>query len=235
MTTTDATTLPGPLLAGLTGLGLQIEPVLPGEAPAVGGSLVAATYTGSDPGAPAPLGLAVAGDDLTRFDAVAGAITAALPDLTASPPSSIGTVTELVETLTPPVALFALSEGGTPIGFIAHQADRRAGTAPATDTGATPAGAAAGAAVAAATGGSSRAGLGLLQDVLLEVTVELGRTSLPLAQLMQLGLGSVLELDRAAGAPVDVRINGVLFARGEVVVVDGEYGARITEILAGPG
>ena len=73
---------------------------------------------------------------------------------------------------------------------------------------------------------------GLLQDVVLEVSVELGRSTMPLARLMNLGVGSIVELDRAAGAPVDVRVNGTLFAHGEVVVVDDEYAVRIIEILA---
>ena len=75
-------------------------------------------------------------------------------------------------------------------------------------------------------------GFGLLQDVVLEVSVELGRSTMPLARLMNLGIGSIVELDRAAGAPVDVRVNGTLFAHGEVVVVDDEYAVRILEILA---
>ena len=78
------------------------------------------------------------------------------------------------------------------------------------------------------------ASFGLLQDIMLEVSVELGRSSMPLAQLMNLGVGSIVELDRAAGSPVDVRVNGMLFARGEVVALDDEYAVRIIEILGSP-
>jgi flagellar motor switch protein FliN len=75
--------------------------------------------------------------------------------------------------------------------------------------------------------------LAMLKNVSLEVTVELGRATVTLAQLMGLTIGSVIELDRVAGSPVDIRVNGMLFGRGEVVVVDDEYAVRIVEILSG--
>lgn len=75
------------------------------------------------------------------------------------------------------------------------------------------------------------AALDLLSDVDLTVTVELGRVKLKVRDLLRLVEGSVLELDRAAGAPVDVLANGSTVARGEVVVVDDELGVRITELL----
>lgn len=75
------------------------------------------------------------------------------------------------------------------------------------------------------------ADLHLLSDVDLTVTVELGRVKLKVRDLLRLVEGSVLELDRAAGAPVDVLANGSTVARGEVVVVDDELGVRITELL----
>lgn len=73
--------------------------------------------------------------------------------------------------------------------------------------------------------------LGMLRDVPLEVSAELGRTRMPVAEILQLNVGSVVELDRTAGSPVDVVVNGSLIARGEVVVIDDEYGVRITEIV----
>lgn len=73
--------------------------------------------------------------------------------------------------------------------------------------------------------------LGMLREVPLEVSAELGRTRLSVAEILQLTVGSVVELDRTAGAPVDVMVNGSLIARGEVVVIDDEYGVRITEIV----
>lgn len=80
--------------------------------------------------------------------------------------------------------------------------------------------------------GHERSALRLLHDVEMTLTAEIGRTRLPVRQVLDLVPGTVLELDRAAGAPADVMVNGRLIARGEVVVVDEEYGIRITEIVA---
>lgn len=84
-------------------------------------------------------------------------------------------------------------------------------------------------------GGGSVAGeqrdLRLLADVQVELAVEIGRVKLPLRELLSLSPGAVLELDRAADAPVDVLVNGCLVARGEVVVIDGEFGVRITAVV----
>ncbi|MCX6078656.1 MAG: flagellar motor switch protein FliN [Chloroflexi bacterium] len=71
----------------------------------------------------------------------------------------------------------------------------------------------------------------LLMDVSLRVTVELGRTRMQLSQILELQHGSVVELDRLAGDPVDVFVNDCLMARGEVVVVDDKFGVRITEMI----
>lgn len=74
-------------------------------------------------------------------------------------------------------------------------------------------------------------GLEVLHDVQMSVTAELGRTRMPLRDILALVPGSVIELDRAASAPVDVVVNGTLIARGEVVVIDEEFGIRINEIV----
>jgi flagellar motor switch protein FliN len=74
--------------------------------------------------------------------------------------------------------------------------------------------------------------INLLMDVFLRVTVELGRTKMQLRQVLELQQGSVVELDRLAGDPVDVYVNERLFARGEVIVVDDKFGVRITEIIS---
>ncbi len=76
--------------------------------------------------------------------------------------------------------------------------------------------------------------LDLLGDVDLQVTVQLGAVNMTVRELLSLEDGSVLELDRAAGAAVDVLVNGRLVARGDVVVIDEELGVRITEIVARP-
>ncbi|MCL2454529.1 MAG: flagellar motor switch protein FliN [Micrococcales bacterium] len=80
----------------------------------------------------------------------------------------------------------------------------------------------------------AQASIAVLYDVDMTLTAELGRTRLPLRQVLELAPGAVLELDRTAGSPADVMVNGRLIARGEVVVVDEDYGLRITEIMAGP-
>lgn len=74
-------------------------------------------------------------------------------------------------------------------------------------------------------------GIDLLRDVEMEVTCELGRTRMTVRQLLALAPGDVVELDRLAGAPADLLVNGTLLARGEVVVVDESFGLRITEIV----
>ena len=73
--------------------------------------------------------------------------------------------------------------------------------------------------------------LDLLADVEMGVTAELGRTRMTVKELLALTPGSVVELDRTAGSPVDVLVNGTLVARGEVVVIDEEFGVRISEII----
>ena len=78
----------------------------------------------------------------------------------------------------------------------------------------------------------TRPGIELLHGVAMDVTVELGRTRLSVRELLALTPGDVLELDRAAGSPADLLVNGRLIARGEVVVVDEDFALRITEIVA---
>jgi flagellar motor switch protein FliN/FliY len=76
-----------------------------------------------------------------------------------------------------------------------------------------------------------RGSLDLLHDVEMEVTAELGRTRMSVKELLSLAPGAVIELDRAAGGPADLLVNGRLIARGEVVVIDENFGIRITEIV----
>jgi len=74
--------------------------------------------------------------------------------------------------------------------------------------------------------------INMLMDVNLLFTVELGRTQMSIKNVLELQKGSVVELDRVAGEPVDVFINEHLMARGEVVVVDDKFGVRITELIS---
>ena len=80
-------------------------------------------------------------------------------------------------------------------------------------------------------GPSSDTDIGLLLEVPLSISVELGRTSLTIRELLALGQGSILQLDRHAGEPVDVLVNGKRLARGEVVVIDEDFGIRVTEVV----
>ena len=79
---------------------------------------------------------------------------------------------------------------------------------------------------------SSSADLQRLNDVGLELTVEVGRTRMTLGQALALGPGSVITLDRLADQPVDLLVNGMPVARGEVVVIDDVFGLRVTQIVA---
>jgi flagellar motor switch protein FliN/FliY len=88
-----------------------------------------------------------------------------------------------------------------------------------------------GAVTAGAAGSPSSWGIDMLRDVEMEVTCELGRTRMTVRQLLALAPGDVVELDRLAGSPADLLVNGTLLARGEVVVVDEAFGLRITEIV----
>jgi len=81
-------------------------------------------------------------------------------------------------------------------------------------------------------GTATRSGIELLHGVSMDVTVELGRTRLSVRELLALTPGDVLELDRAAGSPADLLVNGRLIARGEVVVVDENFALRVSEIVA---
>lgn len=80
-------------------------------------------------------------------------------------------------------------------------------------------------------GGSGSGGLNRVRDIPLEVTVELGRTRLLIRDILDLSPGSIIELDKLAGEPVDLFANGMLVARGEVIVIDDNFGVRVTEII----
>ena len=71
----------------------------------------------------------------------------------------------------------------------------------------------------------------LVLDIPVQLTVELGRTRIPIKHILQLAQGSVVELDALAGEPMDVLVNGFLIAQGEVVVVNDKYGIRLTDIV----
>lgn len=70
-----------------------------------------------------------------------------------------------------------------------------------------------------------------LHDIPLEVTVELGSRSMPLETILNLGPGSTIELDKANGEPLDIKVNGVLIARGEAVIVNERFGVRLVSVV----
>ncbi len=87
--------------------------------------------------------------------------------------------------------------------------------------------------VGAGLSSTARSGVELILDVELNVTVELGRATMQVRDVLALGPGSVVELDTLAGEPVSVVVNNKVIARGEIVVIDENFGVRITEIVDG--
>jgi flagellar motor switch protein FliN/FliY len=73
--------------------------------------------------------------------------------------------------------------------------------------------------------------LNMILDIPVQLTVELGRTKIPIKHILQLAQGSVVELEALAGEPMDVLVNGYLIAQGEVVVVNDKFGIRLTDIV----
>jgi flagellar motor switch protein FliN/FliY len=81
---------------------------------------------------------------------------------------------------------------------------------------------------------ANQGNIGLLMDVFMEMTVELGRTKRDIKYILTIGEGTIIELDKLAGEPVDILVNNKLIAKGEVVVIDENFGVRVTEIVS-PG
>lgn len=86
--------------------------------------------------------------------------------------------------------------------------------------------------LSAAAGGDDQLNLDLIMDVRLDVTLEVGRTRISVRNLLGLTQGSVVELDKLAGEPLDVRVNGTLVAHGEVVVVNERFGVRLLDVVS---
>jgi len=79
---------------------------------------------------------------------------------------------------------------------------------------------------------SREVNLDVILDVPVTLSMEVGRTRIPIRNLLQLNQGSVIELDRSAGEPLDVFVNGTLVAHGEVVVVNEKFGIRLTDVIS---
>jgi flagellar motor switch protein FliN/FliY len=84
----------------------------------------------------------------------------------------------------------------------------------------------------AATHGSGEMNLNLILDVSVTLALEVGRARMPVRDLLRLAPGAIVELDRLAGEPLDVLVNGVRIARGEVVVVNEKFGIRLTDVVS---
>jgi flagellar motor switch protein FliN/FliY len=80
--------------------------------------------------------------------------------------------------------------------------------------------------------GAGEANLDVILDIPVTLSMEIGRTEITINDLLQLGQGSVVELERLAGEPMDVMVNGTLIAHGEVVVVDEKFGIRLTDVIS---
>ncbi|MGS5088834.1 flagellar motor switch protein FliN [Hydrogenophaga sp. A37] len=83
----------------------------------------------------------------------------------------------------------------------------------------------------ATTSGNAMQDIQMVLDIPVQLTVELGRTKVPIKYILQLAQGSIVELDALAGEPMDVLVNGYLIAQGEVVVVNDKFGIRLTDIV----
>jgi flagellar motor switch protein FliN/FliY len=81
--------------------------------------------------------------------------------------------------------------------------------------------------------GDARPNLDVILDVPVTLSLEVGRAQMSVGRLLRLGQGSVVELDRSAGDPLDVFVNGALVARGEIVIVNDKFGIRLTDVLPG--
>lgn len=111
--------------------------------------------------------------------------------------------------------------GGTVEAAAKEEADERKDVSAVEDGGGPPKG-----------NGSRDDNLGFILDISLDITVELGKTKMMIKDLLQLGQGSVVELSKQVGEPVDIYVNDKLIAKGEVVSVDDSYGVRLTDIVS---
>lgn len=227
--------------------------VAPGPmgAPEAGSPVYVATFTGTrsgevlvalDHAVTAALGGSGVGVEIE--DAVRPALEAAAQSLG---PCVLGPVRvaslDEVATAVSGTELVALLGNGTPTAWLGLtlRVEHVAATAPAqhpgvrAGDGTATTGASTGAAGPAVPVSGNSFGLHLLRGVEMTLSVEIGRARMTVRDLLQLAPGSVVELDRAAGAPADLLVNGRLIARGEVVVVDEDFGLRITELVQPAG
>lgn len=212
----------------VTTLGLEVDASIDASALAtIDGPFVTADVAGGDGGG---LLLCVAVRDAMTAESeglLESLVTSVAAGAPMAPGAPVAGGAQLEARFTTPFDVTALTSGGIVQALVLTASDRRgASGAPATPA---PAPAPMGDLGTAPVGGFDK-----LVNVALDVSVELGRTRVTLAEVLDYDVGSVVELDRAAGAPVDVRVNGMLLAQGEVVLVDDEYAVRITAIIDPP-
>jgi len=235
----EVSVLADAITAAIQSAGLELTPT--GGLPDLQGSLTSAVFADSDGGSATEVTLATITEaGIEVFDIANAAIQGADVGLAGATPNAVSSVAELDKARTGNVTHHVLIQDGAPIGLVIVDSDRRQEADIPNEAAQSPEQAAAEYApqnfsVPPSAPLNGAGNLTMLSDVMLNVTVELGRQSLTLSQVLNLSVGSVVELDRAAGAPVDVRVNGILFGRGEVVVVDDEYAVRVIEILETPG
>ncbi len=204
--------MPDPAVLDGNGLATVAGPLLTADLVGGGGVVVGAVAVLDDP----------ASEPDAMLQAMANAAASeAGPGTEIRPADPVADGSELAARFATPVTVAAFGDGAQIRALVVTSADRRgaggdAATAPAVIPG-------------APLGGPGP--LDKLINVSLDVSVELGRTRVTLADVLDYDVGSVVELDRAAGAPVDIRVNGTLLAQGEVVLIDDEYAVRVTAIL----
>jgi flagellar motor switch protein FliN/FliY len=157
----------------------------------------------------------------SALDAASQALAAMVSQEIESDPASEIDLASALRLLGEDAVVYPILEGADPVACLAVAIDAvthgdSGGAAPTTD---------------AAVGLGAAAAPLVLAEVEMGVTAELGRTHMSVRELLSLTPGAVIDLDRAAGAPVDVLVNGTLIARGEVVVIDEEFGIRISELV----
>lgn len=199
--------LPHPAVVDASGLGTVSGPLLTADLLGADGNAIGAVAVVDDP----------ATDPDQLLQSLAQAAAAEAGGATVQPGGPVADGVELGSRFSTPVTVAAFGDGSRVRALVVTPIDRRGGAS----LGAAP-----------AAGGRGGPGpLDKLYNVSLDVSVELGRTRVTLADVLEFDVGSVVELDRPAGAPVDIRVNDTLLAQGEVVLIDDEYAVRITAIF----
>ena len=228
MTTLTDTQVRSALEAVASAAGLQLgQPVDASTVAAIPGPFITREVAG--PGGSPSLVVAVRDAMSEGTEDLCLALVQAVTDgLDGAEGTPVAAGSDLVARFATPFDAVALSDGDVVHALVLTGQDRRGGTA--AGLGGPPAGG-----LEQLEAAQAVAGFDKLVNVALEVSVELGRTRVTLADVLEYDVGSVVELDRAAGAPVDIRVNGTLLAHGEVVLIDDEYAVRITAIVDNGG